>query len=114
MHELSIAQSIIQIVEKSFNKNSGKRIESVTLLIGQLSGIEVDALEFSFSIIKNETVLHNVELVIEKIEGQGKCQKCNMVFAMNKYGMPCPSCQSYNIDILKGKEMKVLRINVAD
>jgi len=114
MHELSIAQSIIQIVENSLPNKNENKVNSVHLLIGKLSGIEIDALQFAYSVLKNNTFLNNSELKIEITNGQAKCLTCNTSFEMNKYGIPCPECGGYVIEILQGKEMKVLKINIDD
>lgn len=112
MHELSIAQSVISIVEKSLPATFEGQVTSVILQIGTLSGIELDALEFSFSILKEKSKLKNASLLIEEIQAQAECRSCKSIFDINAYGEPCPSCQSFEYALIKGKEMKVLRINV--
>jgi hydrogenase nickel incorporation protein HypA/HybF len=114
MHELSLAQSIIEIVEKSVPEDFNQRIVSVHLDIGQLSGIEIDALTFAFSIIRKDTLLGNADLIITRIHGLARCRECGHEFELNEYGNPCPLCQSYSLQILQGKEMKVLHISVED
>ncbi len=114
MHELSIAKSIIQIIEKAFESDFNKKITKVHLNIGRLSGIETDALTFGFSIIRKDTILANAELEINLINGLAKCKKCGTSFEMNSYGIPCPNCAEFSIDILQGKDMKVTQISVED
>jgi hydrogenase nickel incorporation protein HypA/HybF len=114
MHELSIAQSIIQIVEKSLPPDFTKKISLVHLSIGILSGIETDALIFAFSVIRKGTPLSNSELEIEIIKGIARCKNCNTEFNLNSYGNPCPGCGSYSMNIFQGKEMKVTNIVVDD
>jgi hydrogenase nickel incorporation protein HypA/HybF len=114
MHELSIAQSIIQIVEKSLPFGFSKKISLVHLSIGTLSGIELDALTFAFSVIKKGTLLSGSEMEIEIINGFARCKSCNTEFELNSYGNPCPDCGSYSLNIIRGKEMKVTNIIVDD
>lgn len=114
MHELSIAKSIIQIIEKSFEADFNKKITKVHLNIGKLSGIEIDALSFGFSVIRKDTIVSEAELDINLIDGLARCKKCNISFELNSYGMPCPICGEYSFDILQGKEMKVTQISVED
>jgi hydrogenase nickel incorporation protein HypA/HybF len=114
MHELSIAQSIIQIVEKTLPPDFSKKISLVNLSIGTLSGIEIDALTFAFSVIKKDTLLSNSEMAIEIIKGFAKCKNCYTDFELIAYGNPCPQCGSYSMDIVRGKEMKVTNIIVDD
>ena len=114
MHELSIAKSVIQIIENSTASDFNKKITKVHLNIGTLSGIEIDALTYSFSIIRKNTILENAEMVINTINGIAKCRKCSNTFELNSYGNPCPACNDYSMEIIQGKEMKVMHITVDD
>jgi hydrogenase nickel incorporation protein HypA/HybF len=113
MHELSIAQSILQIAEKAAPKNSNG-ITGVGLQIGELAGIEISALRFALSIIKEDTVLAKADLNIEIIKGEAECMECKEVFPMNIFGTCCPNCGSYRSKILRGREMKILNLVIDD
>lgn len=112
MHELSIAQSILTIAENAAPKNPAAVVTSVGLQIGELSGIEIESLRFALSVVKKNTILDRADLDIEIIEGQAQCPNCGTVFAMHHFGSCCPTCNNYFINILKGREMKVLTITV--
>ena len=112
MHELSIAQSIISIAGKAMPESNTAVVTGIGLQIGELSTIEIDSLEFAFSVIKADTIFRKAELKIEIIPGEAACMDCNTTFPLSSYGTPCPGCKGYSIKILKGKEMKVLNITV--
>jgi hydrogenase nickel incorporation protein HypA/HybF len=112
MHELSIAQSIISIAANAVPENSLAVVTSVGLQIGELSGIEIESLEFAFSVIKADTLLQNAELNIQIIKGEALCAECKTIFPVSSYGICCPQCKSYSMKILKGREMQVLNILV--
>jgi hydrogenase nickel incorporation protein HypA/HybF len=112
MHELSIAQSIIAIVEKSVPAGFNQTITAVDLEIGVLSGIEIQALENAFSIIKNSTILRDSVLKINIKKGKATCTACKTIFELSGFGESCPNCNSYEINITEGKEMKVVRFTV--
>jgi hydrogenase nickel incorporation protein HypA/HybF len=114
MHELSIAQSIISTVENSLPEGFSKKVTSVQLNIGKLSGIEIDALKFAFDIIKKESLLKSAELDIEAVKGVARCTDCNNQIEMNEFGIPCPSCGGFSFEIIQGKEMKVMSVEVED
>lgn len=114
MHELSIAQSILSIAENALPKNTDAVVTSIGLQIGELSGIEMESLTFTFSILKLDTVLKNAILDIEIIKGEAACTVCQVVFPISSYGICCPACKSYSMTILKGREMKVLNIVVEE
>ncbi|MBK5271828.1 MAG: hydrogenase maturation nickel metallochaperone HypA [Bacteroidia bacterium] len=112
MHELSIAQSILAIAENSAPKNSNAVVTGVNLQIGELSGIEIETLEFALSIIKENTVLQKADVNIEIIKGEAQCSDCNTIFPISSFGTCCPQCGGYSMKILKGREMRVLNLIV--
>jgi hydrogenase nickel incorporation protein HypA/HybF len=114
MHEVSIAQSIISIVERSIPENNSKKVTSVYLSIGKLSGIENEALKFAFSIIKKDTILRDAEMIIETIYGKAVCNDCGNNFELSEYATPCPTCNSFSLKITEGKEMNVTHIELED
>lgn len=114
MHELSIAQSILSIAEKAAPRQNGSVITAVNLHIGALSGIEPDALTFAFSVLRDGTVLKDAALAIEIIPGKAHCLDCGNVFPYNFYGETCSECDSIQLEIVQGKEMKVTSISVEE
>lgn len=114
MHELSLAHSILSIAERAVPLNKNVVVTGISLQIGELSGIETDALEFAFSIIKEGTLLKNAGLQIEMVKGEALCLDCKHIFPLSLYGTSCPQCKSYSIEIKKGKEMKVLALSVEE
>lgn len=114
MHEVSIAQSIISLVESSLPGGNDGKVSSVQVRVGELSSIEPDALQFSFDIVKAKTSLSNARLDLEIIEGRGICSDCDHAFALHSFATPCPQCNSYLIRITQGKEMKVVSFDLDD
>ena len=110
MHELSVAQSLLSIIERSVPIDNKGTVTEVHLSVGTLSAIELDALIFSFDIIKDNTIASQAKLVINTIQGMGKCKSCGTVFPINNYGTACPTCNQFSIDILEGKELKITSI----
>jgi len=114
MHEVSIAQSIVSIVEKSLPENNSKKVTSVYLTIGRLSGIEIEALKFAFSFVKENTALEQAELVINILNGSAICNDCGTEFELSEYATPCPKCGSFSLKIVQGKETQVTQIELDD
>lgn len=114
MHELSIAQSILTIAEEAIPKDNKGVVSSIGIEIGELSGIEVDALQFALGIIKQDTILQNADLQVEIIKGEGECAACKTIFPVSSYGTCCPTCAGYTMTILKGKELRVRNIIIKE
>jgi hydrogenase nickel incorporation protein HypA/HybF len=114
MHELSLAHSILSIAENAVSGNPGARITGIGLQIGELSSIEIESLEFAFSVIKSGTVLENAVLNIEIVKGEAECTDCKNIFPISSFATSCPKCNSYAVKILRGREMRVLYLELDD
>ena len=114
MHEVSIAHSIVEIVQQSLPPNSNEYVSSVQIKVGELSSIEIEALQFSFDIVKAQTPLSKAQLQIEVVEGLARCSDCDEVFPMHGFATPCPQCNSYLVKIIQGKEMKIVSFEMEE
>ncbi|MDG1729168.1 MAG: hydrogenase maturation nickel metallochaperone HypA [Algibacter sp.] len=112
MHELSIAMGIVDIAEKETAKAKANKVESIELEIGTLSGIEVDALEFVWTLAVEGTVLEHASKKIHIIKGEAKCSGCNTIFELKQVYDACPNCNSFLKAIIKGKELIVKALEV--
>lgn len=114
MHELSIARSILSIAEQAVPGDAPGFVSGITIQVGALSSIEVDALRFAFDAIKDDTKLSKAELLIDLVPGEALCTHCGTVFTMNTYTVPCPECNRFSAKITKGKELKVINLTMED
>ena len=113
MHELSIAQSIVDIVIEQMKIHSLSRVESVMLRIGVLRGIVVDSLNFGFDVTVRETPMEGAKLVVETVPIRGRCITCNQEFTIGHWLDDCPFCNSHTVEITSGKELEIAGIEVA-
>ncbi|CUS77074.1 hydrogenase nickel incorporation protein HypA/HybF [Candidatus Kryptonium thompsonii] len=112
MHELSIAQSIIEIAENIARENDSKAVKKIKVQIGEFSGVVKEALEFSFDIAKVGTIAENAELEIEIVKFKSICNFCGFVLeTMNDFNLFCPNC-SEPMSIISGREMRVEYIEI--
>ena len=112
MHEVGIAQSILEIVEKEMKKNGASTVNRVRLIIGEFTGIVKEALEFALNIIKKNTSVQNAEFVIETIKLKTYCQKCDQTFVGKEESrFLCPECNGI-LNIVEGKELQIDYIDV--
>ena len=109
MHELSITQSIVEICEQNA---AGRRVLSVTLELGQLSGIVPDAVEFCFEACTRGTLLEGAQLIISSIPPMGVCHDCGAEFSVSAYYDSCPSCGGFTVELLRGEELRVKELEV--
>lgn len=112
MHELSIALSIVELVERHASERSATRIEEVELEVGALAGVDKTALEFALESAVKGTRLETAKIVRDDIAGEGVCETCGAVVPMETLCKPCPRCASWQIRLTRGKELRVKSIVV--
>jgi hydrogenase nickel incorporation protein HypA/HybF len=112
MHEMSIAQSLVDILNEEMVKNRAKVLRSVKLNIGQLSAIVPESLSFCFEIIVSGTAMEGAELVMEMIPLKGVCLDCEKAFEIEDYAFSCPHCSSANIKTIAGQDLSIVEMEV--
>lgn len=111
MHEVAIAQNIIEICQAHAGTSD---VASVKLEIGDLSGVVADSIEFCFEACAKGTQIEGATLQIDRIKGSGKCSSCGAVFELSSIFSPCPTCQLFPVEVLSGKEMRVCEIQLKE
>ncbi len=115
MHEMGIAMQIIEIAESSIPENMKHvQIGRVNLKVGKLSAIVPDSLKFCFEIVAKETQFENAELKMEEIPVTACCNKCKTNWTLNEPVFSCPECKSGSVEILTGRELDIVSLEVAD
>ena len=112
MHEMSIAQSVINIVKEEMTKNDATILRSVRLNIGQMTAIVPEALSFCFEIITADTEMEGARLIMDIIPLRGYCHACNKEFDIEDYAFNCPLCGGTKIDTISGQDLAIVEIEV--
>ena len=114
MHELSIAQNIIDTISEQCRTSGYRKIESVNIRIGRASGIMSDALLFAFDAIKAESMAEGAVLHIEEVPVSGSCGECENDFIVQEaYILSCPHCGGSSFRIVAGREMEIIDMEVS-
>lgn len=108
MHELSIAQSIVDILLDLMKAHHLSEIQRVRLRIGALRAIDRQSLGVSFDVLTAESPLHGVRLEIEEIPMRGRCLHCGRQFPMGHWLDDCPDCLGPRVEIVSGKELEIV------
>ena len=112
MHEMAIAQGILDIALTANDREGGSRITKIKLLIGEMAGVEPDALQFCFGALAAGTAAAEAELAIDIIPLTGCCDSCGTSFPIERYRFVCPSCQSGQVQTISGRELAVEHLEV--
>ena len=112
MHEMSLAEGVLQLIEDSANANNFSRVKTVWLEIGELAGVEVEAMHFCFDAVMKGTLAEGARLEIVATQGQGRCLACGEAVPLQQRYDPCPLCGKYPVEPTGGLEMKVKELEV--
>ena len=114
MHELGIAQSIMQIVLSEAEKARARKVLKVTVKVGELAGVLPDSLTFCFNLLAKSTIAEHALLTIEKIPIRGYCAECQskFVIADNRYW--CTNCGNKHIELISGRELQIGQLEIED
>jgi hydrogenase nickel incorporation protein HypA/HybF len=114
MHELSIAQGIIEIVEQHVPPDERDMVRAIRLKVGEMSGVVPDSLEFCFTALIAQTPLEKARLEIEQIPFTMRCASCESVFGSEQGLAVCPSCGGIDTKLVTGSELNVVDIELED
>ncbi len=112
MHEMSIAEGIVQVLEEQAVAQGYTRVKKVWLEIGPLAMIETDALRFCFDAVTRDSLAANAELNIINIAGEAFCMQCLKNVPITKRYDACPECGSYQLQVTQGEEMRIKELEV--
>ncbi len=114
MHELSIAEAIINSTLDELSKHGGGKVEEVGLRIGALSGVMPDALEFAYEIAVRDTALDGSRISMELVPAAGICSDCGEICRFEMTPFICPACGSFQIDLKGGYELDISYIKIEE
>jgi hydrogenase nickel incorporation protein HypA/HybF len=113
MHELSLAQSLIELIEEEAVRGNFTRARKVWLEIGALAGVEPEALRFGFEVAARTTCAEGAELEIVTPPGTAWCFQCNRTVEIAAYHDGCPYCEGYRLQVTGGTQFKLRELEVA-
>jgi hydrogenase nickel incorporation protein HypA/HybF len=112
MHELSIVASLFEILEEKAEEQKAKKIVSVELKVGALSGVVPEFLKTAFDVYKKDTIADEAELKIEEVPLRVKCQHCGAEIVKDDFVFLCEKCESRELKTLAGTELLLEKIEM--
>lgn len=115
MHELGIVYHIIRDVENVARANGVRRVSSVTLLLGEVSGVVPDLLLDAWRwAADKKPITEGAELIVEPVEAVTHCEACGRDYGTVEHGKTCPHCGSGETYLLQGQEVMIKQIETPD
>ncbi len=112
MHELSIVANLFEILDEQAKEKEAKKIITVKLKVGKLSGVVPEFLETAFDVYKKETIAEGAMLKIEEVPLRVKCRRCGAETIKDDFIFVCSSCGSRELETLSGTELLLEKIEM--
>jgi hydrogenase nickel incorporation protein HypA/HybF len=112
MHELSITQSMLNLVLEQAGKAKANKVGKINLVIGGMTGVVGECVQFYFDLLSKGTPADGAALAIKAVPIKAKCRDCGKLFKVREFDWTCPRCSGNNIEIVAGKELFVESIEV--
>jgi hydrogenase nickel incorporation protein HypA/HybF len=112
MHELGIAQSIINTAIKVAKENERCRIEKIRIHVGEFRAVIQEQLLFSFQFAAEGTMAEGATLEIEVIPIEALCESCQKEFKVKNFQFQCPTCNGTSVRVVRGDDLKIIDIEL--
>ncbi len=111
MHELSLCESLLEIIEEQAVVHRYRRVRTVWLEVGQFAGVECEALRFSFDVVMQGSLADGARLEIVDLPGRGWCFRCGEEVTLETSFDTCPQCDG-PVHITGGEEFRIKELEV--
>jgi hydrogenase nickel incorporation protein HypA/HybF len=114
MHELSIANSILEAARAEASRRPGVRLLKIGVRVGELAGVEPEALSFCFEALVRGTDLEPLALEIETRPRRQRCPECGRTFRVLDYNIRCPDCGKAETTCVGGNELEMVYLELEE
>ena len=111
MHELSVTENILNIALRHAEQAQAEKITDIYLVVGDLSSIVNDSVQFYWDFISEETIAEEATLHFRRIQTEMKCLDCGHLYTPQN-DLDCPQCDSAKVQIIAGEEFYLEAIDV--
>jgi hydrogenase nickel incorporation protein HypA/HybF len=112
MHEQSIVEALLSTVLEKAEEAKAKKILRVYLVVGELSGVLQEAVDFYFSFLSKDTIAAGANLFFIQPPTQVRCRNCNTVYSPENLNLTCPNCKERKVEIISGRELYIENMEV--
>jgi hydrogenase nickel incorporation protein HypA/HybF len=113
MHELSLAQRMVEVMVSTAAENGGGKVTGARVIIGELTGVDPETLRFAFDVARRDTLAADCVLEVIRVPLQLKCRSCGREWA-GELLEPCPGCATTGHEVRGGRELRLESIEIDD
>jgi hydrogenase nickel incorporation protein HypA/HybF len=114
MHELSVTESILKIALQYGERAKAQRVTDLYLVIGQLSSIVDDSVQFYWDIISQHTIAEGAKLHFQRVPIKMACLTCHHLYSPESDDFACPNCGSTSVEVIAGGEFFLESMSVEE
>ena len=114
MHELSIAQNILDLVNEQLPARDRTRLRSINLRIGELAGVVPESLEFCIAAITSGTEYEGIRLALDRVPFVVECKACGRRSTNDEGVFICSSCFRTDLKLISGDELELISVELSD
>jgi hydrogenase nickel incorporation protein HypA/HybF len=114
LHELSIAQALVEQVEAVRVSEGGGRLLSATVRVGSWRLVVPEILDSYYAILVKDTMLEGSKLEIETVQAKAACNTCKTAYLVEDGFIICPHGGSLGGNLLCGKEWELVGVELED
>lgn len=112
MHEMALAQGILDVALSTASQHDALKIGRIKLLVGEMTNVEPESLRFCFKALSAGSIAENAAVEIEVTPLIGRCRQCASEFSVAGFYFVCSECQSSSVEILSGRELTIEYLEV--
>ena len=112
MHERAVTESILEIASRHAKQSGASRITDLYLVVGDLSSIVDDSVQFYWDLVSENTPAQGSTLHFRRIATQMSCLDCSHSYTPGENDFNCPNCGGARIKIIAGNEFYLESIGV--
>ncbi len=112
MHERIVVESLLALALEEAEKAKASKILRIFIVVGELSGVVDEAVDFYFSFLSRDTIAAGASLSFEHIPVQLRCRNCDTVFLPEELDFHCPNCGEQQVEIASGRELYINSMEV--
>ena len=112
MHEQSIVEALLALALENAEKAKASKIIRINLVVGELSGVVEESVNFYFSFLSKDTIAANASLSFTRTPARLHCRNCNTDFIAENLDFRCPNCKEPQVEIIGGRELYIESLEV--
>lgn len=112
MHEMSLTESLVELIESEREKQGFSRVRMVRLAVGALGHVDPEAIRFCFDAATRGTVAEGAQLAIATVPGEAWCLDCAKTVHVRERVAPCPDCGEWRLQVRGGDDLRLTELEV--